>query len=78
MSGGVQVHGAIFSLASECDATGGANSQVHRAIVALVNVTGSGTPTIVYEAGVLARLRGQFGSFARVPGSWRDFRRTPC
>ena len=73
LSGGVQIHGAIVCLGATCDTSGSSDAQLHGALVALGNVIGSGTPTIIYDAGVLARLHGQFGSFARVPGSWRDF-----
>ncbi len=73
LSGGVQIHGAIVSLDATWDTSGSSDAQVHGALVALGNVVGDGTPTIVYDAGVLARLQGQRGSFTRVPGSWRDF-----
>ena len=73
LSGGVVIHGAIFTLAANWDTTGTANTQLHGALIALGNVGGTGTPTIAYDAAVLARLHGQLGSFVRVPGSWRDF-----
>jgi PilX N-terminal len=73
LGGGVQLHGAIVGLGTTWDTSGSADATVHGALVALGSVGGNGTPTIVYDAGVLARLHGQLGSFARVPGSWRDF-----
>ena len=73
LGGGVQLHGAIVSLGATWDTSGSSDALVRGALVALGNVIGDGTPTIVYDAGLLARLHGQFGSFARLPGSWRDF-----
>lgn len=34
---------------------------------------GDAAPDLVYDARVLERLRTHAGSFARIPGSWRDF-----
>jgi hypothetical protein len=73
LSGGVTIHGAIFSLAPTWDTSGSSNAQIHGALVALGHVAGNGAPTINFDAEVLARLQGQVGTFARVPGSWRDF-----
>lgn len=73
LSGGVVVHGVVLTLAANWDTSGSANAQVHGALIALGNVGGNGTPSIAYDAAVLARLHGQLGSFVRVPGSWRDF-----
>lgn len=72
-SGGVTIHGAVITLAAIWDTSSTSATQVHGALVALGHVGGSGTPTITHDPAVLARLHGQFGSFARVPGSWRDF-----
>ena len=73
LSGGVTIHGVVLTLAANWDTSGTANAQVNGALIALGNVSGNGTPAISYDAAVLARLRGQLGSFVRVPGSWRDF-----
>jgi hypothetical protein len=73
LSGGVVIHGLVLTLAASWDTSGTANAEVHGAMIALGQVSGTGTPTIVYDAAVLARLQGQLGSFVRVPGSWRDF-----
>lgn len=73
LSGGVAIHGAIVTLAASWDTSGTADTQVHGALIALGHVGGSGTPSITYDAAVLARLHGQHGRFVRVAGSWRDF-----
>jgi hypothetical protein len=48
---------------------------VHGALVGQGDLafSGTGTSTVDHDPGVLARLRLTQGSFARVPGSWRDF-----
>lgn len=71
--GGVTIHGVVVTRAANWETTGTANTRIHGALIALGNVVGSGTPAIAYDAAVLARLHAQAGSFARVPGSWRDF-----
>jgi hypothetical protein len=51
----------------------GSGGVVRGAVVAEGNVAGSGTPRIIYDAGVLKRLRLASGSFVMVPGGWKDF-----
>ena len=46
---------------------------VQGATVAEGDVTGTGNPTLVYDLGILNRLRLTGGSFVRVPGGWQDF-----
>ena len=48
--------------------------RIQGAVVAEGEISGSGSPTIIYDRAVLDRLRGSVGSFVRAPGSWRDFR----
>jgi hypothetical protein len=43
------------------------------AVILESDYRGSAAADIVYDAQVLARLKGSSGSFARVNGSWRDF-----
>lgn len=74
LRGGVTLHGVLVSLAATWDTTGSADAEVRGAVVALGDVRGDGTPTIVRDAAVLARLHGgAVGHFVRVAGSWRDF-----
>ena len=74
LRGGVALHGVLVSLAAAWDTTGSADAEVRGAVVALGDVGGTGTPTIVRDAAVLARLHGGgVGHFVRVAGSWRDF-----
>ena len=46
---------------------------IRGAAVAEGALGGSGTPTIVFDADALRRLRLKSGSFVRVPGGWKDF-----
>lgn len=38
-----------------------------------LDIVGNGNLTLTYDAAVLNRLRTTYGSFVRVPGSWRDW-----
>ena len=73
LQGDVTIHGAIVTLAATWDTSGTTGAQVHGALVALGDVRGDGTPTLVRDPAVLARLHGEIGHFTRVAGSWRDF-----
>lgn len=73
LGAGITIHGAIVGLAANWDTSSSADGQLRGAFIALGSVAGNGTPALVYDPGVLARLAGQVGSFARVAGSWRDF-----
>ena len=49
------------------------NMQVRGAVIAEGNMDGNSNATFVYDAAVLRLLRLRTGSFALIPGSWRDF-----
>jgi hypothetical protein len=49
------------------------SSTVRGALVAEGNVSGAGTPQIVYDRALLESLRLTTGSIVRVPGGWRDY-----
>jgi hypothetical protein len=53
--------------------TAGTGGVVRGAVVAEGNVSGSGTPSLIYDPDVLKRLRLASGSFVMVPGGWKDF-----
>lgn len=38
-----------------------------------INAAGTGDTTVVYDSAVLSRLRVTHGSYAMVPGSWKDY-----
>ena len=68
-----QIHGLVYVTGTSWATTGAAT--VHGALVGERDLAfaGTGATTVDRDAGVLARLRLAQGSFARVPGSWRDF-----
>lgn len=65
----VTVYGAIYSGGNVIWTAGGGT--VIGAVVAIGSYTGSGNATFAYDQGVVRRLRQSYGSFVRVPGSWR-------
>ena len=73
LQGAMAVHGVVVTRAPAWDTGGTAGAEIHGALVALGDLRGDGTPTIVRDRDVLARLHGALGHFARVAGSWRDF-----
>ena len=70
-SAAARIFGVLYTQ-SAAWATNGA-AEVQGAVVAEGNITGSSTATFVYDAPLLTRVRTRTGSFALVPGSWRDF-----
>ena len=78
-SGAVQIESAIVVNGVLCgdaltwSAIAGPGALVRGALIAAGDYRGDATPEIVYDAQVLAILKGAAGSFARVNGSWRDF-----
>ena len=73
LRGGVRLHGVVISRSASWDTHGSADARIDGALVALGEVVGDGSATIVHDEGVLSRLGAQAGSFVVVPGSWRDF-----
>jgi hypothetical protein len=73
LQGAVVIHGVVVTLAPAWDTSGTQDAEIRGALVALGDLRGDGTPTIVRDAGVLARLHDGVGHFVRVAGSWRDF-----
>ena len=72
LKGGVVVHGLVYGAGVTWDA-GTDSGLVHGAVISQGGASGSGSPDLFYDTAVLAALKGNTGSFARVPGSWKDF-----
>jgi Tfp pilus assembly protein PilX len=51
---------------------GGAGGSIRGALIPRAGYRGDAAPDLVYDPAVLELLRHRAGSFARVPGSWRD------
>lgn len=73
MRGDLSVYGLMYSTAITWDSTGGGGALLRGAAISEGNYTGNGTPDYFYDPNVLKRLRTQSNSYARIPGSWRDF-----
>ena len=73
LRGAVEVHGVLHGEGVQWDTTPAPGALVRGALLSAAGYRGDGTPELVYEAAVLARLRSQAGSFVRLPGSWKDF-----
>ncbi len=73
LRGAVTVHGVLYSRTLRWDAASGAGAWVRGAAISEGSYSGNGAPDFVHDTEVLARLKGNTGSFARVNGSWRDF-----
>jgi Tfp pilus assembly protein PilX len=65
------VHGLVYSTSPDWTDTAGAT--VQGAVVIEGDMQGHGNTQIRHDAAVLKQLHRHSGTFARVPGSWRDF-----
>ena len=72
LRGPIAIHGLVYAAAIEWNDSG-SGAMLRGAAIAEGGYSGNGAPDFVYDAAVLAALRGNTGSFARVPGSWKDF-----
>ena len=73
LRGAVTLHGLLYAQSIEWNDVGGGTALVGGAAVSENSYQGNGAPDFFYDAAVLAALKDNTGSFARVPGSWRDF-----
>ena len=73
LRGAVVIHGLLYAGSLRWDDTAGAGALVRGAAISEGGYGGNGAPDFAYDAAVLATLKGNTGSFARINGSWRDF-----
>jgi len=73
VDGAVTITGLLYGGSVSWDGPPAAGAFVHGALISEGDYRGDGTPQIVHDLAVLARLTGRAGTFARVNGSWRDF-----
>jgi hypothetical protein len=72
--GPVQVHGVLHAAALEwADDGSGGTPLLRGAAVSEGDFRGDAPANLFRDAAVLERLKAGAGSFARVPGSWKDF-----
>jgi hypothetical protein len=69
----VRIHGLVVVTGSSW--TSARATTVRGALVGAGDLAfgGAGTTGVDFDRAILSRLRTAHGSFARVPGSWRDF-----
>ena len=72
LRGPVTVHGVVHGSRLTWNGAG-AGAVVRGAALSEGGYEGDGAPDFVYDSGLLAALKTGTGSFARLPGSWRDF-----
>lgn len=73
LSGDVTLHGLVYATDIHWEDASGSQAQVRGALMSAASYRGNGAPDLHYDAAVLRALQRHTGSFARVPGSWRDF-----
>jgi len=69
----VTVHGLLYAASVRWDTATGPQASIHGAMVSESSYSGNGAPDLHRDSGVLRALQVQTGSFAQVPGSWKDF-----
>jgi hypothetical protein len=72
LDGSVVLNGALYAASLRWDHTAG-GAVLRGAALSESGYLGDGAPELVYDAAILAILKADAGSFARVSGSWRDF-----
>ena len=72
LNGNATVYGMVY-VTQDWNNTGGGTLNVEGAVVVEGNVSGNGTPNVVYNTTIITNLASSYGSFASIPGSWRDF-----
>ncbi|MGY4828146.1 hypothetical protein ACVNIS_06185 [Sphaerotilaceae bacterium SBD11-9] len=70
LQAGAVIHGLVYGIDPHW--TDAAGATVHGAVVIEGDLHASGSTQIHYDAAVLQALHQRTGSYARMPGSWRD------
>jgi hypothetical protein len=73
LGAGVTIHGLVYATRLVWNDAPAGTAAVHGAAISEGDYQGSGAPDFMYDSALLASLKTSTGSFARVPGSWRDF-----
>ena len=69
--GPVDVHGLVY--AGSLAWSGAAGGKLHGAAISESDFTAEAAADLIHDSLVLTSLKTGAGSFARVPGSWKDF-----
>ena len=73
LRGDVTLHGLLFARDVDWRSHGAPAGLVRGAVVASGNHAGDSAADIARDVAVLDRLKRTTGTFARIPGSWKDF-----
>jgi hypothetical protein len=73
LSGAVLLHGLLYAGRIEWNDAAAGTATLHGAAISEAGYSGNAEVDLVYDAAVLATLKAHSGTFARVPGSWKDF-----
>lgn len=71
LTGPVRVTGVIY--AASLSWQGAPGGQIRGSAITESTYDGDASPDLIYDPAVLAALKTGAGSFARLPGSWKDF-----
>jgi Tfp pilus assembly protein PilX len=72
INGNTTIYGVVYVM-NDWNNSGGGTLDITGAAIVEGNFSGTGTPNITYDAGIVGDVADNFGSYAAVPGSWRDF-----
>ena len=72
-SGAVRLNGVLYGSSMVWNNAASPGALLRGALITEGDLQGNGAPDIFYDTGLLAALKSNSGSFARVSGSWRDF-----
>ena len=73
LSGDVTLYGLVYASKIHWDDSSSPQAQARGALISASTYSGNGASDLHYDAEMLRALQLHTGSFARVPGSWRDF-----
>ncbi|MDO9315561.1 MAG: PilX N-terminal domain-containing pilus assembly protein [Burkholderiaceae bacterium] len=73
LTGDVTLHGLLYAADVHWDGAAHPQASVRGAVISESGYSGTGAPDLHHDAELLRSLQRQTGSYARVPGSWRDF-----
>lgn len=73
LTGDVTLHGLLYAADVRWDDAAHPQARVHGAVISESAYRGNGAPDLRFDAAALRSLQRQTGSYARVPGSWKDF-----
>jgi hypothetical protein len=71
--GAVVFNGLLYAAAIEWNNAAPGSALLRGAAISEAGYQGNGAPDFFYDTAMLATLKNSSGSFARVPGSWKDF-----